>query len=61
MKSINSLYRELNTLVNGYVSKKVINDKEYYYLQYFANGQIKSKYIPKSQLDDILHQLNLIF
>ena len=58
MKNLESLYRERNSLVNGYISKKMINDQKYYYLQYFSNGQIKSKYIPKSEINDILHQLN---
>ena len=58
MKSIASLYNELNTLANGYISKKKINNKDYYYLQYFIHGQIKSKYIPKTQIEDVLKQLN---
>ena len=51
MKSIDELYKELNSLPNGYISKKTIKGHNYFYLQYFESGYLKSKYISKSQVE----------
>jgi len=37
--------RELQELPKGYISKKIIQGKEYYYLQRKEGGKVVSKYI----------------
>ena len=44
-------------LPRGYISKKTIKGKTYYYLQYFENGKKVSKYIKKDELENIQKQL----
>lgn len=50
MASVNELLLELESLPKGYISKKIIHGKEYFYLQYLENGKIVSKYIKQSDL-----------
>lgn len=40
-------------LPRGYISKKTINNNISYYLQWKENGKTKSKYIQKSQLENV--------
>ena len=58
MKSINELLLELESLPKGYISKKIIHEKEYFYLQYKENGKIVSKYIKANDLPSLEEQLN---
>ena len=37
--------KELSTCPNGYISRKMINGKERFYLQWTEDGKLKSKYI----------------
>ncbi len=57
MKSITEqimlLEKELAQCPNGYISRKVINGKERFYLQWTENGKIKSKYIKSRELESI--------
>ena len=53
MNRINEIKLRLKDLPDGYISRKKIHDKYYYYLQYFRNGKIVSKYIKESKLEDI--------
>ena len=41
----------LSQLPSGYISRKVINGKEYSYYQWKENGKLKSKYLRKSEVD----------
>lgn len=41
---IREIEEELARLPNGYISKKMINAKERFYLQWLENGKLKSKY-----------------
>lgn len=50
METLDELLAQLDTLPNGYISKKTIKGKVYSYLQYFSNGKIVSKYVPNGQL-----------
>jgi hypothetical protein len=56
MKSITEqimlLEKEFAQCPNGYISRKVINGKERFYLQWTENGKIKSsqKYYPSEQV-----------
>ena len=58
MKNINELLLELESLPKGYISKKIIHEKEYFYLQYKENGKIVSKYIRANDLPSLEEQLN---
>ncbi|NCA95589.1 MAG: hypothetical protein EOM74_01275 [Methanomicrobia archaeon] len=54
---IKSAIEQLNLLPKGYISKKVIKGKIYYYLQYLDNGKIISKYVPRLDLPIIEKQI----
>ncbi|MBE6136443.1 MAG: hypothetical protein E7181_04155 [Erysipelotrichaceae bacterium] len=53
MANINELLYELESLPAGYISKKVIHGKEYFYLQYKNNGKLISKYIKENDLEKL--------
>ena len=48
--------KELAGLPIGYISKKTINGKERFYLQWMENGKLKSKYIKAAEYDEVLRQ-----
>ncbi|MDO5136305.1 MAG: AAA family ATPase [Eubacteriales bacterium] len=52
------LKKELEQLPAGYISKKNINGKPQYYLQWRENGKMKSKYIRKSDLETVEQQIS---
>ena len=54
MKRVEKRIAELPT---GYISKKNINGKERYYLQWRENGKVQSKYIKDTELDMIQEQV----
>ena len=54
---LESLKRELETLPSGYISKKMIQGKIRYYLQWSESGKKKSKYIGESNVDTIFKQI----
>ncbi|MEL9969528.1 hypothetical protein [Metallosphaera sp.] len=43
----NILEKELESLPSGHVESKTINGKKYYYLRYWEEGKLKSKYLGK--------------
>lgn len=47
----------LQELPKGYISKKNIRGKVYYYLQYRENGKVVSKYIPIADLPKVEEQI----
>ena len=49
--------KELAGLPIGYISKKTINGKERFYLQWMENGKLKSKYIKAAEYDEVLRQV----
>ena len=57
MKNIDELRNRLLDLPNGYISKKLIANKNYYYLKYYENGKQISKYIKSCELETIRKQL----
>lgn len=59
LKELVSIQNEMNLLPKGYISKKIINNKERYYLQWNENGKKKSKYIDESLLNDIKHNIEI--
>lgn len=54
---IKEIEQELAGLPVGYISKKLINGKERYYLQWMENGKLKSKYIKSAEFDTISSQV----
>ena len=54
---IREIEEELARLPNGYISKKMINAKERFYLQWLENGKLKSKYIKAAEFDEISAQM----
>ncbi len=45
--------KEITELPAGYISKKIINGKTRYYLQWTENGKKKSKYVDDAIVDDL--------
>lgn len=52
-EKIKALEEELSQFRNGYISRKVINEKERFYLQWMEDGKLKSKYIRNEDLDSV--------
>lgn len=50
---IREIEAELEGLPIGYISRKIINGKERFYLQWTENGKLKSKYIKSGEYDSI--------
>lgn len=50
--------KELNELPKGYISKKVINKKPYYYLQRREGLKILGSYIAEDELEYITNQVD---
>jgi len=48
-----AMERELSTLPSGYISKKIINKNEYYYLQKRVGSKIIGNYIPPEEVQQI--------
>jgi len=47
----------LSELPKGYISKKIIKGKEYFYLQHKENGKVVSKYISADHLQAVEEQV----
>ncbi len=58
MKNISDLITRLNTLPKGYLSKKKIKGKIYFYHQYLENGKIVSHYIPSNKVEEFKNNIN---
>ena len=52
-EQITALEKELLGCVNGYISRKIINGRERFYLQWTENGKLKSRYIKSDELDKV--------
>lgn len=50
---IDKLAIEIESLPKGYISKKNINGKTRYYLQWVENGKIRSRYLKDGQLEEL--------
>lgn len=53
----NALEEEIKNLPKGSLQKKVINGKEYWYLQYRENDSIKSDYVKIDNLERIKNDI----
>lgn len=56
---IEELQEKLNTLPKGYISHKMINGSDSYYLQWREGSKVKSKHISKDQLEETSIQVAL--
>ena len=52
-EQIANLEKELEKCPGGYISRKIINGRERFYLQWIEDGKIKSKYIKADELDKV--------
>ena len=59
LDEIASLKKQIEELPSGYVSKKNINGKIYYYHQWSENGKKKSKYLKGEEVDRMGEQIAL--
>ena len=57
MNKIEALIQQLSELPKGYISKKTIKGKTYFYWQHLENGKLKSKYIRSSELESFQEAL----
>lgn len=51
------LETELQTLVQGYISKKTIKGKTYCYLQNRVGGKLISRYLKSEEVDAVTEQI----
>lgn len=51
MEEIGNLKKQIAALPQGYISKKTINGKKRYYLQWKEDKKVKSKYIKEAELE----------
>ena len=58
MDRITQIIEELSKLPKGYISKKKIKGKTYFYLQYPENGKLHSEYIPSSHVAELSASLS---
>lgn len=57
MEKIDEIRSKLDSLPKGYISIKTISGKKYYYLKYYENNKQISKYVKKSEIDNLKNQL----
>ena len=55
----NKIEQILPSLPEGYISKKTIKEKQYYYLQNRIDGKIRSRYLKKNEIDAIKEFLRI--
>lgn len=55
----NKIEQILPSLPEGYISKKTIKEKQYYYLQNRIDGKIRSRYLKENEIDTIKEQVEL--
>lgn len=56
---LNNIKKQIDSLPDGYISKKTINGKLYYYHQWTENGKKKSKYLRKDEAELLNEQIVL--
>lgn len=58
-EEISKLENQISELPAGYISRKIINGKERFYLQWSENGKVKSKYIKNDDYEDVKNKIAL--
>lgn len=56
-RELEDIQAEIRTLPIGYISRKIISGKEYFYRQWAENGKTKSQYIKKKDLEAVRSQI----
>ena len=59
LNQITELTAKINELPKGYISKKSINGKLYFYHQWSENGQKQSKYLKDDEIEVLSEQIAL--
>lgn len=59
LEQLQSMKSKLNSFPQGYISKKTIKGKQYFYLQNRVNGKVVSKYIKEDEVEQISSELQL--
>lgn len=57
LKRITELTKQIEGLPKGYISKKIINGKTYFYHQWSENGKLKSIYINESDFVELVSKI----
>lgn len=57
LEDIATLAKEIETLPRGYISRKTINGKIYYYHQWSVNGVKHSRYLKNGELETMVKQI----
>jgi len=57
LHSQTALQKQRHSVPNGYITKKRIAGKEYYYLQYTSFGKKKSEYLRETDVDSVREKL----
>ena len=59
LEKLQDMRSQIDILPRGYISKKMIKGKQYFYLQNRVNGKVLSKYIKEDDIDRISSELEL--
>lgn len=59
MSELSDFYRQLAALPKGYISKKTIHGKVYYYHQYLEQGKLVSRYVSEEEASSLSEQFAL--
>lgn len=59
LNQITELTAQINALPKGYISKKSINGKLYFYHQWSEKGQKQSKYLKDDEIEALSEQIAL--
>lgn len=59
LEHLREMQSQINILPQGYISKKTIKEKQYFYLQNRVNGKVLSKYIKEDDVKKISSDLKL--
>ena len=59
LEKLEDMKSQIDIFPQGYISKKTINGKQYFYLQNRMNGKVVSKYIKEDNIEIISSELEL--
>ena len=59
LKKLQDMKCQIDTFPQGYISKKTIKGKQYFYLQNRMNGKVVSKYIKEDDIEIVSSELEL--
>ncbi len=59
-KQIKEIEQELESLPSGHIDSKRVKGKQYYYLRYWEEGKLKSKYLGKDPSEEMAKLSNAL-